>query len=164
MRNLVTAAAAALALTLGAAAPAFADHNDNGNGPNQGYGNNGPAYGQPYEDDGRGRGPNYGGPRGGGEHNFRGDEGRFDRWERGWRQDGFGDWRHQRQLNYWQLVRRIEFQGYYGVRGLRPARWGFGWRAFAYTGRGRPVMIRVNPYNGRVLDVRRLGYAGGFGY
>jgi hypothetical protein len=48
----------------------------------------------------------------------------------------------------------VEAQGFYGVRGLREARWGKGYRAFAYNFRGRPVMLRINPYNGRVMDVR----------
>jgi hypothetical protein len=164
MRNLVTAAAAALALTMSLAAPALADQYNGPRGTGPGYVP--PTQGQPYDSGygGTGRGgPGYDGGRGG-QYDFGRDEGRFDGWERGWDRRGESEWRDHRTLNYWQLVRRIEFQGYYGVRGLRPARWGFGWRAFAYTGRGRPVMIRVNPYNGRVLDVRRLGYAGGFGY
>lgn len=178
MRTLVTAAATAIALTMSLAAPALADQYNGPRGAGPGYVP--PTQGQPYDngyggeggeghgdygrggDFGRG-GPGYDGGRGG-RYDFGRDEGRFDIWERGWDRRGEGEWRDHRTLNYWQLVRRIEFQGYYGVRGLRPARWGFGWRAFAYTGRGRPVMIRVNPYNGRVLDVRRLGYAGGWGY
>jgi hypothetical protein len=159
MRNLVTAAAAALALTLSAAAPALADHGNNNNGPyngqTPGYGQ-APGYGQPYDEDGR-----YGNPRGprhgqGDRFDFDRHEGGFDRWERGWDRHGFRDHYRHKPLNHWQLIRRIEWQGYYGVRGLRPTRYGFGWRAFAYTGRGRPVMIRVNPYTGRVMAVRQI--------
>ena len=92
--------------------------------------------------------------------------GNFDRWERGWNHDGYDSWNHRRPLNSWQLARALEVQGYYGVRDLRPARWGFGYRAFAFNYRGMPVMIRINPYNGRVIDVRYLqnygyGYGGG---
>lgn len=156
MRKLVTAAATAFALTLGLAAPALADHSTYGNG------NPGGTYGQDRQDDnydrnGR-RGDTYDGQRGrDGRYDFDRAERRLDNWERGWRHDnGWNNHRHHRTLSYHQLIRRLEYQGYYGVRGLRPARWGFGWRAFAYTGRGRPVMLRVNPYNGRVLDVRHL--------
>ena len=53
-----------------------------------------------------------------------------------------------------QIVRRLERQGFYGVQGLREARWGWGLRAYAYDRRGRPVMLRVNPYSGRVIDLR----------
>jgi hypothetical protein len=172
MRNLVTAAAAALALTLSAAAPALADHAPNGQGPNgQGPGYGQPGYGQPgYGDEDRGYGggdrggPGYGkGDRGGPGYGRDGDRFDFDRhdrgfdkWERGWDRHGFRDHQRHRQLSHWQIIRRLEWQGYYGVRGLRPARHGFGWRAFAFVGRGYPVMIRVNPYTGRVMDVRRL--------
>ena len=83
--------------------------------------------------------------------------GAFDRWERGWGQGGYRDqYQFQQPLNYWRLNRRLEAQGFYGVRGLRPARWGFGYRAFAYNYRGQPVMLRINPYTGRVLDVRYI--------
>ena len=142
MRKLVTAAAAAAALSLSLAAPALADHNDN----------RGPGSNQTYNDD------NYGDRTRGGRDDFGRSEQRLDRWERGWRDGGYRDRNYgdHRVLSQWQLVRRLERQGYYGVRGLRPSRHGFGWRAFAYTGRGRPVMIRVNPYTGRVLDVRPI--------
>lgn len=80
----------------------------------------------------------------------------FDRWERSWREDGFGEFRHHRTLSHWRLVRRLEAQGYTDVRGLRQSRFGFGWRAFAYDFRGQPVMLRINPYTGRVLNARYL--------
>lgn len=80
----------------------------------------------------------------------------FDRWERGWGHGGYDQFRFQQPLNYWRLNRRLEAQGFYGVRGLRPARWGFGYRAFAFNYRGQPVMLRINPYTGRVLDVRYI--------
>jgi hypothetical protein len=83
--------------------------------------------------------------------------GNFDRWERGW---GYGNYQNQyrfhRQLNTWQIMRRLEAQGFYGVRGLQKARGGFGYRAFAFNQRGRPVMLRVNPFTGRVMDVRYI--------
>ena len=82
--------------------------------------------------------------------------GQFDRWERGWGDTGFGDHRFHKPMSYWRLVRRLEVQGFYGVRGLRPARTGFGYRAFAYNFRGQPVMLRINPYTGRVLAVRHI--------
>jgi|CXWL01.1.fsa_nt_gi hypothetical protein len=89
--------------------------------------------------------------------NFQLQFGNFDRWERGW---GYGTYQNQyrfhRQLNTWQIVRRLEAQGYYGVRGLQKARFGFGYRAFAFNYRGRPVMLRVNPFTGRVMDVRYI--------
>ena len=170
MRKLVTTVATALTLgVMGFAAPAMAD-----NYPNQG------GYNQPYSGDRDGRWNQQGGyqdswsDRGFDDRGF--DEGRrsgdrrwkdprfefdryngnFDRWERGWGHRGFDDFRLHRPLNQWQLSRRLEAQGYYGVRGLRPARWGFGYRAFAYNFRGRPVMLRINPFTGRVLDVRYI--------
>ncbi|NOT41942.1 MAG: hypothetical protein HOP13_15800 [Alphaproteobacteria bacterium] len=115
-------------------------------------------------DDGR-----FGGGRGYDDHRFDGDRrfnrnfdfrlhfGNFDRWERGW---GYGNYHNQYQshqpLNHWRLVRVLERQGFYGVRGLRQAHRGWGLRAFAFNQRGRPVMLRVNPYTGRVMDVRYI--------
>jgi len=153
MRKLVTLAATALTLgTLAFAAPAFAD----GNGPNR-YGYNQAA---PYQNQNDYNDDRYNG-RNDRDHDFdrRDDrrDGNFDRWERGWG-PAFGGQTlgfHQ-PLNYWQITHRLERQGYYGVRGLRPSRFGFGWRAFAFVGRGQPVMLRINPYTGRVLDVRYI--------
>lgn len=170
MRKLVTAAAAALTLsTMALATPAFADHEDDGyrpgrpnvdqpyKGPNAGPGYGNPGYGNPghkdYDDDYRGdnhRGDRWRDRR----FDFDRHGGRFDSWERGWRHDHRWGPRHGQSLNYWQIVRRLERQGFYGVRGLRPARHGWGWRAFAFTGRGHPVMLRINPYTGRVIDIR----------
>jgi hypothetical protein len=120
-------------------------------------------------DFGGGRGDGFRGDRGFDDHRFDGDRrfnrnfdfrlhfGNFDRWERGW---GYGNWNNQyrfhQPLNYWQLSRRLERQGYYGVRGLQKARAGFGYRAFAFNFRGQPVMLRVNPFTGRVMDVRYI--------
>lgn len=170
MRKFVTVAATALTIgALGFATPAFADH-ANPNGGNYGqYQNNGQDYGpNGYSDRGygdRGYGDRgYDNQRDGGryDNDRRGDrgydwnrhEGNLDRWERGWQRGGWQNDHRGNQLSHWQLVRRLERQGYYGVRGLRPARFGWGWKAFAFNYRGRPVMLRVNPYNGRVLDVR----------
>lgn len=82
--------------------------------------------------------------------------GYFDRWERGWDHQGYEGYRYHKPMSYWRLVRRLEKQGFYGVRGLRPARSGFGYRAFAFDYRGQPVMLRINPYTGRVLAVRHI--------
>lgn len=83
--------------------------------------------------------------------------GNFDRWERGW---GYGNYqnqyRFQRPLTSWQLQRQLERQGYYNVSHLQKARNGFGYRAFAFTYRGQPVMLRVNPYTGRVMEARYI--------
>lgn len=173
MRKLMTTVATAVTLgVMGFAAPAFADSPAPQPGYNQTY--KGPA--NPYagekfddrrfEDQGfENRGFN---GRGFDDHRFdrsgkfnitfdfgRHDRG-FDRWERGWGHNGYDQFRHQQPLNYWRLTRRLEAQGFYGVRGLRPAHWGFGYRAFAFNYRGKPVMLRVNPYTGRVLDVRYI--------
>jgi hypothetical protein len=156
MRKLVTIAATALTLSgLALATPSFAAGNDfGGNGQHGRYQDNdrfdherGGYNDRGYDDRGRGRG---------GDRHFDFDrhDGNFDRWERGWGDRGHGEFRHHRPLSYWQLVRRLEHQGYYGVRGLRKSRWGWGYRAFAFTGRGRPVMLRINPYSGRVINVR----------
>ena len=162
MRKLVTLAATALTLSaLSIATPALAEHGTTGgSGPNTQYQNNQYNNDDAYRGD-RDRG--YGEDRGRhGDRDFRGDrnfnfdrhERSFDGWERGWGHQGYNEFRHQQPLSYWRLVRRLEAQGYYGVRGLRRSRHGFGWRAFAYTGRGRPVMLQINPYSGRVLNVR----------
>lgn len=142
MRKLVTIAATTLALsTLGLAAPAFADHNGN-------------SQGNQYDNDRGNRAEHGRGHDNDRSFDFGRHEGNFDRWERGWGRHGFSDSRHHGPLSYWRIVRRLEAQGYYGVRGLRQSRHGFGWRAFAFTGRGRPVMLHINPYTGRVLNVR----------
>jgi len=174
MRVLMTAAATALSMGL-FAAPAFADSN-------QSYGyRNGNAYGQtpqsqPYQP-GYGNGSAYddedadydNGYRGRGNRGYRGrddddrtydrGEGQFQSWERGWGRDG-GHGYHDRRgrvLGHWQLVRRIERQGYYDVRRLRPSRHGFGWRAFArYRIDGHRAMLRINPFTGRVIAARHL--------
>lgn len=78
----------------------------------------------------------------------------FDQWERGWGRADRGYGQHERTMSHRQIIRRLERQGFFGVRGLREARWGWGLRAFAEDRRGRPVMLRVNPYSGRVMDVR----------
>ncbi len=156
MRNTLIAAATALALTMGFAAPSFADDN--------GYGNKTPggSYGQNQKyDDGAYDREDRPGDRGTwrrdrDDRNFDRNERRFDQWERGWRNDFGSDFRDHRPLSYHQLVRRLERQGYYGVHNLRKSRWSGAWRAFAYTGRGRPVMLRIHPYTGRVLDVRPI--------
>lgn len=158
MRKLVTVAATALTLGLMTfAAPAFADEYGRGNrdGQRQSDQYQGNQYDNQgdYKSQARKHGPKV--DRG---YDFGRQEGNFDRWENGWRpeigQHRFGY--HQQPLNYWQLVRRLERQGYYGVRGLRPAHNGRGWRAFAFVGRGMPVMLRINPYTGRVIDVRYI--------
>lgn len=148
MRKLVTIAATALTLSaLSLATPAFADHNDaGGNGRNNQYQNSQHDNDDAYRGD-RGRDRSF---------NFGRHEGNFDRWERGWGDRGFGEYRHHRPLSYWQLTRRLERQGYYGVRGLRKSHFGWGYRAFAFTGRGRPVMLHINPYSGRVINVRHV--------
>jgi hypothetical protein len=163
MRKLLTTAAAALMLsTMGLAAPALADHDDGrgyrGGNNDQGYQQQGQPPGdrgfrdRDYGDDGRGYG------RRGERFDFDRHERRFDDWERGWRRDGYHQHGRHGALPYRILLRRLAQQGYYGVRGLRPSRFGFGWRAFAFTGRGHVVMLRINPYTGRVLDVRFVGY------
>lgn len=170
-------AAATTALTLSVAAlstPAFADQNT----PVPSYGGQGPQAGQPngnadYGRGDRGRGDQSRGDQGRGDQGQsdygRGDRGRpshqfnqnddrgFDGWERGWKRGGYGDYGHQRVLSYRKLVSRLERQGYYDVRGLRQSQWGFGLRAFAFSERGFPVMLRINPYSGKVLEARPIG-------
>lgn len=140
--------------------------------PGQGQWNQGPRGGQwndgrqggyqdEYFDDNDRR---YDGDRSDRRHDRRFDDrrfnfqlhfGNFDRWERGW---GYGNYHNQyrshQPLSHWQIVRRLERQGYYGVRHLQRARGGFGYRAFAFTHRGQPVMLRVNPFTGRVMAAR----------
>jgi hypothetical protein len=166
MRKYVTAAATAFTLGfLGLAAPAMADqYQTHGNYGQQGQSQQAPYQGRGdgYRDAGHGDGwydPSTQDGRGDGwrrrdrDFDWGRQEGNFDRWERGWGRGGWDNDRHAVALPYWRLVKRIEQQGYYGVRGLRDSRFG-GYRAFAYNYRGRPVMLRINPYNGRVLDIR----------
>ena len=150
MRKLVTIAATALTLSaLSFATPAFAGNGAPG-------GSNGYGQSDHYDGDRGDRGGRGGDHDRGRDHDRGVDrhEGNFDRWSHGGGEQHHDHPRHQRPLSYWQLTRRLERQGYYGVRGLRPSRHGFGWRAFAYTGRGHAVMLRINPYSGRVLNVR----------
>ena len=177
MRKLVTIAATALTIGLvGFSAPAMADEfrlSPSGQHPQGQYQGNGNGYGQGYGQPGYGQNgygqSGYGNNDDGWRDERRGDgrwqdrrfdfdrqEGGSDRWERGWGRQDFGQFRHGQQLSYWRLVRRLEAQGFYGVRGLRASRHGVGLRAFAFTYRGQPVMLRVNPYTGRVIDVRRV--------
>lgn len=148
MRQLVTIAATALTLSaLSLATPSFAANNGYGGSNQNGqYQNNQNNDDHGYQGD-RNRNADK-------SFNFDRQERNFDRWERGWGNQGFNQFRHQRPLSYSQLTRRLQAQGYYGVRGLRKSNFGLGWRAFAFTGRGRPVMLQINPYSGRVLNVR----------
>lgn len=164
MRKFVTAAATVLTLgTLSLASPAIADQNSPNYGPQGQHQNYGPGHGQPgYGQPGYGQ-PGHDGRRGDdgyrqGDRNYdwNRQEGNSDRWERGWGRGGWENDRKGRQLSHWQLVRRLEAQGYYGARGFRQSPHGWGLRAFAFNHRGRPVMLRVNPITGRVLDVRRV--------
>jgi len=159
MRKLATTALTALSITLMGSAAALAAPGQGSQGP----GNHGPAYNQQYKAP---QGAQYGDRRQGDNDRYRGTNrnfnftlhfGNFDRWERGW---GYGTYQNQfrfhRVLSTWQIERMLERQGYYGVRNLQKARAGFGYRAFAFNQRGRPVMLRVNPYTGRVMDVRTI--------
>lgn len=153
MRKSIMAAATALTIGLaGLTAPALADHNDN---YRRGYENRDDDRGYDYD---RRYDRRYDHRR----FDFDRHEGTSRYWERswGWRHhddDRYGHGRYGRTLPYWMLIRRIERQGYFGVRGLRPSRWGYGWRAFAfYRSDGHPAILRVDPATGRVLSVRHL--------
>ena len=160
MRKFVTAAAAALALTLGFAAPALAGHNDqNNNYPYQGqpqnqapYANDDHRYSQNDRFEQRFNDRRYR------DYNFDRHNGNFDRWERGWNHDrGFDhQYRHAKPMSLRKLTRALAYQGFYRARGFQKARWGHGLRAYAFDRHGRPVMVRVNPYNGRIIDVRYI--------
>lgn len=154
MHKLATAIAAAATLGLMAfSAPAIADHN--GHRGNNQYDNSNQYNDDDSDYQGRDR-TNDRGRNFDRRFDFGRHEGGFDRWERGWGNDGFGEFRHHRQLSHWRIVRRLEAQGYYNVRGLRQSHFGWGLRAFAVNYRGQPVMLRINPYTGRVMNVRYL--------
>lgn len=123
------------------------DHNGNYSGGDGGeQGSSDQSYGnQRYGDHG-------------GEQGFDRYDDRRDRdWERSWRRwDNYRD--QDRALPAWKLERRIERQGYFNVRNLHPSRFGYGWKAFAQDRYGRPVVLRINPYSGRVLDVRVIAW------
>jgi hypothetical protein len=147
MRNLMTTVA--MILTLGVATPALADGSQN-----HGFGN-GQSYGQPYgaqHRDDRSNGPAFGNND---NHNLGYNAPRRDLgdWERTW-----GPWQGERfgahdTLPGWQLVRRLEAQGYHNVTNLTPGRFGNGWRALA-SYRHSPVVVRLDPFTGRVLAAR----------
>ena len=140
MRKLITATATVFSLGVVAlASPAMADQSY---GPRGGHAQNERQYQQDRYDPA---------PR---QQDWRHHERGFDQWERGWGRGNRGYGHHEQALSQRQIIRRLERQGFYGVRGLREARWGWGLRAFAHDRRGRPVMLRVNPYNGRILDLR----------
>lgn len=158
MRKFVTTAAAALALTFGLAAPAFADHDQYNNYPyqggyNQNYGSGAPqgGYGDPnrYPNNGRFDQRYYD------NYNFDRHDRTFDRWERGWNDYGHNQYRYQRTLAMSELRPRLAAQGFYGVRKVKKDRWG-AYRAFGFNRRGMPVMLRINAYTGRVIDVRYI--------
>ncbi len=152
MRKFVIAAAAGLALTAAAASPAFADHNYPYPG-NQGYNQNQGQYG---DDDYR-YPPDRRDPRYNDNYNFDRQNGNFDRWERSWGgQHGYNQYRYQKPMSGKKLLRALAYQGYYGVRNLQRSRWGSDYRAFAFNRGGRPVMLRVNAFTGRVSDVRYI--------
>jgi hypothetical protein len=140
MRKLITATATVFSLGVVAlASPAMADQSY---GPRGGHAQHERQYQQDRYDPA---------PR---HQDWRHHERGFDQWERGWGRGNRGYGHHEQALSQRQIIRRLERQGFYGVRGLREARWGWGLRAFAHDWRGRPVMLRVNPYNGRVMDLR----------
>ena len=157
MRKFVTAAAAAVVLTLGLAAPALADHTENNNYPYQGgYNqNNGPVNPQGYADPNRYPGEGRFDRRRYDNYNFDRHDRTFDRWERGWGDYGRNQYRYQRTLNFRELLPRLAAQGFYGVRKVKKDRWG-AYRAFGFNRRGMPVMLRINAYTGRVIDVRYI--------
>ena len=152
MRKLVTTAAAALVLIVGTAGTASADQNY----PYQGNYN----YNQNQNDDGDYRYPQdrRANPQYYDNYNFGRYNGNFDRWERGWNHDRRLDqqYRFHKPMSAKKLVRALAYQGYYGVRNLQRSRFGWEYRAFAFNRQGRPVMLRVNPFNGRVSDVRYI--------
>lgn len=157
MRKFVTAAAAALALTLGLAGPVLADQNQNNNHPYQGgydqnYGQTPPpGYSDPNRqpNDGRFDRRYYD------NYNFDRHDRTFDSWERGWNDYGHNKYRYQRTLSMSELLPRLAAQGFHGVRKVKKDRWG-AYRGFGFNRRGLPVMLRINAYTGRVIDVRYI--------
>jgi hypothetical protein len=163
-----------------AGAPGYGPQHNGQPGYQQNYGPNAPrpphagpqgGHQDQWQRDGR-FDREYGSGRGFDDHRFDRDKrfdlrfnfglhnGQFDRWERGWGYGDYGQFRHGQPLSKWQIVRRLEAQGFYGVRNLQKARNGFGLRAFAFNRRGAPVMLRINPFTGRVMDARYLNQYG----
>ena len=127
MRKFVTAAATAVTLAVGLASPALADHN---NYPYQG------GYSDQYND---------------------GQYGNQDRYGSQYNDDRYGNqYRYQKPMSLKKIARALAYQGFYGVRGLQRTRWGSDYRAYAFDRNRRPVVLRVNAFNGRVSDVRYL--------
>jgi hypothetical protein len=73
--------------------------------------------------------------------------------------DSYGERRHSGDdvMSRWQLIRRMDRQGYRNARDLRPIRNSDDWRAVAMW-HGRAVSVRLDPQNGRVLAARYLGF------
>jgi hypothetical protein len=73
----------------------------------------------------------------------------YGQWYPGWQHS----WYENRQiLPPQRLIRRIERQGFYGVRPMGFSRRGM-IRVIAFDQWRRPVTLRVDPYSGRVLRV-----------
>ncbi len=70
------------------------------------------------------------------------------------RRDNDRGWGHE-TLSRWQLVRRLDRQGYASARDLQQMRNSDDWRATAWY-HGRRVVVRLNPRNGRVLSARYI--------
>jgi hypothetical protein len=70
------------------------------------------------------------------------------------RRDNDRGWGHE-TLSRWQLVRRLDRQGYSSARDLQQMRNSDDWRATAWY-HGRRVVVRLNPRNGRVLSARYI--------
>jgi hypothetical protein len=154
MRKLLLAATMLTAFGFAGTAALADSYNGHGTG---GYGNSHNDDSYNSNDDNGGQGGEQGYGQGAGERGYNDrDEDRGDRdWQRSWQgRDNYNG--HGQVLPYWKLERRIERQGYFDVRNLHQSHWGFGWKAFARDHYGRSVALRVNPYSGRVLDVRVL--------
>ena len=156
MRALTAMAAAVLTLGVFAASPTLAAHNS-GYGQN-GQGNNGQGNRYNNDNDEYGDWMNRNYEYNENDRNFGRRGGRdFDNWERSWRPSrGFNQHHARNVLPHKRLIRRIERQGFHYVHDIRPGRFGQGWRAMARDFRGRNVILRVDPYSGHVLNVRRV--------
>ena len=68
--------------------------------------------------------------------------------------EGWNSYALPMALSYPAVRYVLAQQGYFSVRDVHAVRYAYGWRACAQDRWGRPVVLRLDPFTGRVLRVR----------